>query len=248
MSLSPAGRWVSRRAYGRPDCAIHLSDFNPPDGPALCARSTVTVPYGIEDMSAGHARNGTSGREILFVGLLTPSKGVMTLLEASRRLKERGVPFHCRFMGEFASPQFRSEFERFVADHGLGGQVEVLGVLTGAAKWKAFASADIFCFPTYFESESFGVVLLEAMQFNLPIVTTRWRGTLSLVTDGDNGFLVPIQSPDEVSARLERLLRDPALRVAMGARGRERFLREYTLDRWHPRMEEVLVRASGADA
>jgi len=69
-----------------------------------------------------------------------------------------------------------------------------------------------FCFPTFFESETFGVVLLEAMQFSLPIVATRWRGIPSIITDGDNGFLVDPKDPIGLSEKLETLLRDPAMR------------------------------------
>ena len=78
-----------------------------------------------------------------------------------------------------------------------------LGTRTGTRQGRCFLDSDVFCYPTHFESETFGLVLLEAMQFELPIVATRWRGVPSSVEDGENGFLVPVRDPPRWPTRLE---------------------------------------------
>ena len=121
------------------------------------------------------------------------------------------------------------------------------GVLTGREKLAAYARADVLCFPTFFESETFGLVLLEAMSFGLPVVATRWRGIPSIVDDGVTGFLAGVRDPDAVAERLLRLARDPALRERIGAAARRKFLREYTIDRHLARMAAMFREVAGVE-
>jgi glycosyltransferase involved in cell wall biosynthesis len=106
--------------------------------------------------------------------------------------------------------------------------LDLTGVLTGNDKVNAYANADIFCFPTFFEAETFGLVALEAMQFGLPVVATSWRGVPSLVRNNVNGFTVPPRDPEALAERISILIDDPALSRAMGRKGREIYLSNYT--------------------
>src|SRR4030095_13628037 len=112
---------------------------------------------------------------ILFAGTIRESKGVGVLLEACRRLYAEGLAFRVELMGDFQSPQFESEVRQFVVDNQLQSRVQFLGGCRGQAKWDAYARADIFCFPSFYESENLPVVIIEAMQFELPVVGRRWR-------------------------------------------------------------------------
>ncbi len=88
-------------------------------------------------------------------------------------------------------------------------------MVTGDAKVELFRSVDIFCFPSHYASESFGVVLIEAMSFSLPIVATRWRG-IPEVTGEEGTFLVEVRDAAALAARLGELLHSPELRAEMG--------------------------------
>jgi glycosyltransferase involved in cell wall biosynthesis len=70
-------------------------------------------------------------------------------------------------------------------------------------------------------------VLLEAAASGRPIVTTDWPGCRDVVRHGENGLLVAPRDPRELAAALERLLRNPGERTAMGARGRALVEREF---------------------
>jgi glycosyltransferase involved in cell wall biosynthesis len=106
-------------------------------------------------------------------------------------------------------------------------------VLSGDAKFETFSRSDIFCFPSHYDAETFGLVLLEAMSFGLPVVATRWRGISSIVREGQTGFLTPIKDSVALADKLEALLLDPELRRSMGAKGREVFERDFTLEICH---------------
>ncbi|MBI3895975.1 MAG: glycosyltransferase family 4 protein [Acidobacteria bacterium] len=244
-SSSAGLRFLCRLAYFYPDAAICLSEYTHEDGKAVRAKREFVVPNGIEDESgaylSGERKLSSLDQPIcmLNVGLLSESKGVITLLEACCLLAKRGIFFQARFMGAFESPQFELRVRQVVQACDLEDRISFLGVLTGAKKWEQFARADIFCFPTHHETETFGIVLLEAMSFGLPVIATRWRGIPSVVQDGVCGFLVPVKDPIALAARLEQLIRDPELRRTMGQEGQRRYLENFTNEKFHDRMKTV---------
>jgi len=233
-----------RKAYFDADLAIQLSDFNPPDGERLHARRTSIVPNGIEDHFPDIGKSEKSESAIpclLFVGALREDKGVMVLLDAVRRLRDTHMSLTATFVGEFRSPEFQSEFWQFVDEHKLGEHIECTGRLTGDDLWRAYAESDIFCFPSFYENETFGNVVVEAMQFQLPVVATRWRGIQSIVEDGRTGYLVPACDSVALSEKIATLMANPDLRRSMGERGRQVFLEHFTVDTFRRNMEAAIT-------
>jgi len=233
---------IMKLAYFNPDAAIHLSELSPPDGQTIQARRVFVVPNGLEDIYTNYAGCYSKGNPpiILFVGAIYPSKGIFDLLEASKILKSKGLEFQVRIMGE-GSPQIIETINRFISQYKLENNVRLIGVKINQEKWQEFAMADIFCFPTYAYFENLSVAVLEAMMFALPIVATEWRGIPVMVRDGENGFLVPIKSPDLLAEKLQLLIENPDLRVSMGKKGRERFLRDFTIEKFYERMRNVFL-------
>ena len=93
----------------------------------------------------------------------------------------------------------------FIKENNLNDQVEIIGQRVGNEKWDLYFNSDIFCFPTYYESESFGNVVLEAMMFKLPVVGARWRGVQDLIKDNYTGFLIKGQKPSDYAEKLKKL-------------------------------------------
>jgi glycosyltransferase involved in cell wall biosynthesis len=149
-------------------------------------------------------------------------------------------------MGAFVSADAERRAKGFCERHGLGDVVSFAGTCVGAAKWEYYGAADIFCLPSYHESEALPVVVLEAMMFELPVVATRWRGIPDLVSDGITGMLVPVRDPNALAKALDVLLADRLLRRSMGARARTIFLERFTLERHLRDTEEFLVEVAGA--
>jgi glycosyltransferase involved in cell wall biosynthesis len=218
-----------RRAYFRPDGAVTLSRWSPPDGRFLEARHVYHVPHGIPDRGRPHRDGGEGRPTVLFVGSVTADKGADVLVRACRLLWDRGRDFDLALVGVSTDP-FRRELRRMAGLY--DARVHVAGVLTGRRKWDQFAAADVFCFPSRHPSESFPVVCLEAAMFGLPTVATRWRGIRDMVDDGTTGFLVDRGSPDQVADRLDALLGDRRLRRAMGTAARAKYEREFRLERY----------------
>ena len=248
--LSAPMRFFFRCAYFEPDAAIRLSDLAPEDAKKLRAKSEYIIPNGIEDSTrggsgVGKAQPGAAGSaapvNILFVGVICESKGIEVLLAAARLLVEQDVGFSLWIMGKFESDAYEYRVRGIVEEQGLSGHVQFLGVLTGEEKHRAFLSADIFAFPTFFESETFSVVLVEALSYGLPVVTTHWRAIASIIEDEVSGFLVPIRNPQALSEKIEELALDSDLRHRMGQAGRMRYEDQFTLAKYQERLRQVFL-------
>ncbi|MCP4150711.1 MAG: glycosyltransferase [bacterium] len=177
----------------------------------------------------------------MYVGAVKETKGITVLIEACRILKERGLEFELKVVGQFESDEYRETVTAKVKEYELESRIAFDGVLTGGKKFQRFANADIFCYPTYFESETFGIVLLEAMQFALPVVATRWRGVQSVVSDGETGYLTPIKDSTAFADKLQTLLENPDLRNKMKKKSKETFKKKYTIKEFHKNMEKVFL-------
>ena len=232
-----------RLAYDRPALGIQLSAENPPDAATVRAKRSVVVPNGLEDMAsaAGEEVPARDGFNILYIGTVRESKGVMDLLRAFRLLADHHSHVRLTIVGEFRRDSFRRAVRDYVVAEGLEGRVAITGPLYGEEKWARFREADVLCFPSYFQNESFGNVMVEAMQFRLPVVATRWRASPTVVEDGGSGFLVEVRSPEALAERLERLVLDPGLARSMGHRGRKRYEESFTVDHFGRNMERVIL-------
>jgi len=111
--------------------------------------------------------------------------------------------------------------DRAAAERELPGAI-FLGFQDGEDLAAAYASSDIFIFPS--DSESFGNVTLEAMASGLPCVCADATGSRSLVVEGETGFLVDADNADGFARAVLRLADNPDLRRRMGQAGRQRAL------------------------
>ncbi len=182
------------------------------------------VPTGIEPARIP-PRKPSSGLTVLYLGNLVREKGVFVLLEAARLCPELNFVFAGHWFRECAVPPLDN--------------VRFIGRVVGEAKWQTLADADILAFPTFYYNETMGLVLLEAMQAGLPVVTTRRGAIPEIVQDGVHGFLVNEQDPVDLADKIRRLAADPALRRRMGEAGRRRYEEFYTHEHYGRRMIAV---------
>ena len=103
-----------------------------------------------------------------------------------------------------------------------------MGAIYGAAKYQYFRDADIFVLPTNFEA--FPLVLLEAMEFSLPVVSTDEGAISDIVDDGKTGFVVEKNNKSALVKKIGILLTNPSLRTELGQRSRLKFENNYTAD------------------
>ena len=127
----------------------------------------------------------------------------------------------------------------FLKDNDLSDNVIYLGIIKGEQKKLAFRESDVFGFPSYFHSESFPLVLIEAMSYGLPIISTKWRGIVEMVEDGINGYLVDIKSPYVLAEKFKLLFENVGLRQELGRNARDLFIKNYEIHRHLQLMENL---------
>jgi glycosyltransferase involved in cell wall biosynthesis len=154
---------------------------------------------------------------LLFVGYITPRKGVDTLVESFKILvKDYGIDnLVLDVVGDASrSPDLLAGMERYCQDAGIQDKVKFHGRVSEERLEELYSLADIFVFPSIWEG--FGMVLIEAMHNRLPIVTTNAGAIPFLVKDGVNGFLVPVKDAEKLAHATRKLIESPQLRREIG--------------------------------
>lgn len=166
--------------------------------------------------------------QLLFLSNLIAAKGVFTLLEACSLLTLKGVEFTCTYIGGEGDVTTK-ELEAKIKELNLADVVVYEGKKYASEKYKAYATSDIFVLPTFYTNECFPLVLLEAMQFSLPLVASNEGGIPDIIDEGINGFMIKSKNSNALANKLEVLLTDTSLRKSMGKKANEKYTNKYTL-------------------
>ncbi len=228
----------------KPSLGITSSSKNPKDSAYLQAKREAIIPLGIPDENRDELRKDFRKNPymtVMFMGLLNGTKGEGYILEAIHQLNQRGLDIRFVFAGKFETEEYKNEFFQKVKTYNLEDKVDYRGIVSGNEKRQLFLDADVFCFPSFFSSESFGIVLLEAMMYQMPLIASKWRGVQSVVEDGKNGFFVDIRNSEQIAQALKRLFDDRMLFIEMAKASRQLFKEKYEIQKYLHCIEEVLL-------
>ena len=160
------------------------------------------------------------------IGSLIHRKGVDLLLHALAQLRAEGADCHLLIVGD--GPE-RASLEALARNLGVQAHAHFLGQIEPAGS--VFRDAtDIAVSPA--RDEGFGLTVIEAGAFGLPIVATDTPGMREILTDGYSGCIVPTEDVPQLAATLRRLIDDPELRRRLGAAARETVERRFLVSRY----------------
>jgi glycosyltransferase involved in cell wall biosynthesis len=174
----------------------------------------------------GSACNGVT--TVTLISRMIETKGVREFVAAATCIRAKGSSARFILVGDPDPDNPASIPESCLRKWHSDGVIEYWGHRADIAQ--VLAQTDIACLPSYYP-EGVPKCLLEAAAAGKPIVTTDTPGCRDVVRDGENGFLVPYKDVPALATALERFIRDPALRRAAGQRGRERAVREFSVDK-----------------
>ena len=223
----PIYHWLLPLVYKNTKVLL-LSWYLYPDIERVVKRENILVcPNGIKPIPYDECkRTANNIPHILFLSNLMIDKGVYVLLDALKIISNRGISFVCDFVGSETKELNSERFNQEVEARNLSHCVRYNGPKYGEAKQKSFLQADIFAFPTF--CDTFGLVNLEAMNYQLPIVTTNFGGIPDEIINGENGFVVEPEDAQATADALCQLLEDASLRQRMGRAGYKKFMEEFT--------------------
>ena len=238
-------RWLDDKLYKRffkGLKVILLAEALYPDVQKYVKRENVFIcPNGIPDETNGiepSAERHNKVPHILFLSNLIISKGVLVLLDALKILKERGYSFVCDFVGGETAEIDASRFQKEVEERGLNQIVFYAGRKYGKDKDAYFKRADVFAFPT--SLDCFPLVLLEAMQHKLPIVSTDEGGIPEIIKNNENGLIALKNKSSSLAECLSELLDNKNLREKMGEDGYEKFKQYFTQEAFENHFKECI--------
>jgi glycosyltransferase involved in cell wall biosynthesis len=157
-------------------------------------------------------------------------KGHTYLVRACRILRDRGIAFECRLIGD--GPLLRT-IEAQIKQAGLHEEIQLLGPCGYQDVIHELSETDVVVLPTApteaGNREGMPTVLQEAMACGLPVVASDVGGIPELVDDKRTGLLVPPRNAAALADALQLLRDDPALRLQLGRAGRDKIVREFNL-------------------
>ena len=186
-------------------------------------------------------REAATPVSLLFLGRIGERKGAFELLEAMAAL-ERRRPGAARLV--MAGDGEVERARALVASAGLAHCVDVRSWAGDLEKARLLASSDVLVLPS--RGEGLPMALLEAMAHELAVVTCPVGGIADVVSDRENGLLVPPGDADALGKALLELVEDPALRRRLAARARASMMR-HALPEYLRQLEAIYERALAVD-
>jgi len=184
------------------------------------------IPNGVDTTSFFPPLSDASDRKrILWVGRMSPEKGLDVLINAMREVVREIPQAHLTLVGD--GPE-RGTIERMVRDYQLGGHIRMEGFRSYEEIPQHFRASQVFVLPSL--REGLPLVILEAFASGLPCVASHVGGIGAIIEDGVTGYLVSPSSVSELSQKVITLLKSPKVRRALGERARRKVEDHYSWD------------------
>lgn len=214
-----------------------------------------TVYNGARTFPAGKTSKNHKTKTVLFIGRISPEKGVHVLLDAFKEVVKHCPQAQLKIVGPFGvlsmkwivgltddpvtaslAKYYRLNYRELLKakTSEVRNHVTFTGWVSDQQLHQIYSSADIVVLPSV-NNEPFGLLLADGMAYGLPAVATRGGGVPEIVVDGKTGLLVNRDDSSQLAAAISQLLTDDKLRADMGQAARER-VKLFTWNRASERM------------
>ncbi|MFU0782634.1 MAG: Glycosyltransferase involved in cell wall biosynthesis [Thermoanaerobacterium thermosaccharolyticum] len=172
--------------------------------------------YKKTGVNVARKKYGIDGRYILFVGRISRQKGIIHLIDAVKYLPQDVKVVLCASSPD--TEEIKIEMEEKVKLY--PNIIWIDKMVTKEEIIELYSNAEVFVCPSIYEP--FGIINLEAMACNTPVVASATGGIKEVVVDGETGFLVEPGNPEDLAEHIKKLLDDRELAATFGANGRKR--------------------------
>lgn len=235
-------RWLAKRMF-RNVQVIFLSEGLKKDAIDFVQTAPFVVNNGLaDDVLLPEKKKPEGPVRILYLSNYIRSKGILDLIDALEIVFRTHRNFHCDLVGKpyDVSMEFLAGY---IQQKGLSEVITICGAQYGEEKVRLLENADIFTLPS--SNDAFPLVILEAMKFGLPVISTYEGGIPDIIDDNINGLLIPKKDIHALAAKLIFLLDHPEDRRRLGSAARKKFLDKFTLSDFERNMRQVFLQVSG---
>ncbi len=242
-----------RFVYGAMDGFIAITQYI-----ARQARENLPLPaerihqiyYGVAapppvdpEATAGLKRELGIGEEFVvgLLGRISEFKGQRLLLEALHRLNRERIRLHALIVGEAFEPEYLNGLQQFVQVNGLGEQVRFRDF--HPRPYELMACLDALALTT--KRETFGLVLIEAMQVGIPVIGSNAGGVPEIIDHEQTGLLFESWNAASLAQALKRLYLDPDLRKRIAAAGQRKARENFDLEKQYQKVLQTFRELHG---
>lgn len=236
-ATNPIFKQIIKFSLRKADAVIALSRFLLGKMKPLLSsqRNVHIIPFGVDSSQFNPQPRSFKGWVTIgIIKSLEKKYGVEYLIRAFSAVHKRYPNTKLLIVGEGS---LREHLERLSASIGFSDEnIKFIGRIPHKEVPKYLSEIDIFCMPSIYQSETFGVAAIEASAMQIPVVASKIGGISEAIKDGVTGFLVPPKNPEAIAEAIINLIENPELRIRMGKAGRKYVMENYD---WHKNVWEI---------
>ena len=201
------------------------------------------LPNGVEDNFESHnfdqyvtnKYKQVDCLQVLFLSNMIKSKGYFEVLKLAKKTKKQNIHYH--FAGAWRAPEDEEEFFSYIKQNKLSETVSFHGYVNDEGKHKLFKKCHLLLFPTRYKKETFGLVLIEAFSYGIPVISTN-EGSIPRIVDKRSGII--LKNVEKLPEALERI-KDSYINTETASYCRKRFVENYTLQKFESNLLDIFT-------
>lgn len=201
-------------------------------------KKKIRVVYNAVERNAVISKKKHENLVVGMAGRINRWKGQKLFVDMAEIVHKRFADVVFVMAGEaYAGEEYlKEELQQYIHEKKLDRNVLLLGQVDDMIAF--YEGLDLFVLPSI-QPEPFGLVVIEAMEYELPVVATNHGGPVEIITDGEDGYLVDYIAPNQMAEKVEVLLSDESLRKKMGLHGAEKQKNRFSVSAMVDGVEQV---------
>ncbi len=175
---------------------------------------------------------------LLFLSNMIESKGPLEVLKICQLLKQNGKDFECWFVGNWKERKTKKKFYNLVKKYNLKDKCKYLGPKYGEEKKEILKKTNFLIFPTKYEYETFGLVIIEAFMFGISVASYDTASIEEIIDKDYLGFVSKNKQPEEIFHWLEKNL----YKKQEFKKIREEFKKKYLIKKSVAKLKKIIIR------
>lgn len=237
-NLNPINKLIIKYVFRKADVLLSTSHVMAKEAHKYTGKEIHVTPFGVDTIRFRKVDTDVQDGKFIVgnVKTLAPKYGIDVLIKAYKLVVDRNKRLNSELIIYGTGP-CQQEYEKLANDFGIADKVKFMGWVDNDQLPEVYSSFSVSVSVSVLNSESFGVVAVEAMACECPVVTSDADGFTEVVDNGVTGFIVPKRDVEATANAIQKFIDDSTLKNKMGTEGRKRVLDLYD---WEKNVETML--------